>query len=139
MKNKKTIEILSELYFPFSFYLLEDELQALQLVVDVTTAAMIERTDFLEDPNVLKDDIYLYRKLYELALKRRSQISLEENCISLKEKASLYLFENLDFPLEKVALILDMTVIDLKQIISSSRIKVLHTIQSNAMQEYHAN
>lgn len=139
MKNKKTIEILSELYFPFSFYLLEDELQALQLVVDITTAAMIERTDFLEDPNVLKDDIYLYRKLYELALKRRSQISLEENCISLKEKASLYLFENLDFHLEKVALILDMTVIDLKQIISSSRIKVLHTIQSNAMQEYHAN
>ncbi|OIQ20884.1 MAG: hypothetical protein BM556_02775 [Bacteriovorax sp. MedPE-SWde] len=139
MKNKKTIEILSELYFPFSFYLLEDELQALQLVVDITTAAMIERTDFLEDPNVLKDDIYLYRKLYELALKRRSQISLEENCISLKEKASLYLFENLDFPLEKVALILDMTVIDLKQIISSSRTKVLHTIQSNAMQEYHAN
>jgi len=139
VKNKKTIEILSELYFPFSFYLLEDELQALQLVVDITTAAMIERTDFLEDPNVLKDDIYLYRKLYELALKRRSQISLEENCISLKEKASLYLFENLDFPLEKVALILDMTVIDLKQIISSSRTKVLRTIQSNAMQEYHAN
>lgn len=139
MKNKKTIEILSELYFPFSFYLLEDELQALQLVVDITTAAMIERTDFLEDPNVLKDDIYLYRKLYELALKRRSQISLEENSISLKEKASLYLFENLDFPLEKVALILDMTAIDLKQIISSSRVKVLHTIQSNAMQEYHAN
>lgn len=124
MKNTEVVDNLSDVYFPFSFYLLEDELQALQLVVDVTTAIMIESKEVLGEMHKLENRVLTYKKLYELALKRKLQINLSEEEISLKEKTAFYLSENIGLQHQMIALLLEVEEIELKQLISSARFKV---------------
>ena len=124
MKNEQAIEILSETYFPFSFYLLEDELQALQLVVDVTTAIMIEHPNLVGEIHKLENQALIYKKIFSLALKRKSQINLDETQISIREKAAFYLSEYVGLSFAVVALMLEIEEIELTQIISSARYKV---------------
>lgn len=125
VKYDHVIEELSDNFFPFSFYLLEDELQALQLVVDVTTACMVESSEILQRLDLLENRLKIYKKLFDLAQKRRAQIQLEEVQISLKEKAALYLSEKVGISNQRLSLFLDIEEIELLQFISSARYKAL--------------
>jgi len=124
VKTNEVIDHLSETYFPFSFYLLEDELQALQLVVDVTTAFLVETPDLIGEVHKLENRVVLYKKVYELSMKRRVQLNIDEREVSLKEKAAFFLSESVGLAHNVIALMLDIEEIELKQLISSARYKV---------------
>lgn len=139
MKNTQVVDNLSDVYFPFSFYLLEDELQALQLVVDVTTAVMIESKEVLGEMHKLENKVLVYKKLYDLAIKRRLQINHNEDEISLKEKAAFYLSEHIGLQHQVIALMLEVEEIELMQLISSARFKVFAMERRNSQERTRAN
>lgn len=92
------INTLTEKYFTFCHFIVEEELQAMQLVIDVLTAISLSDREILKNIDRRDNQLEIIDRLITLARKRVAQTTGElKNTLSVSDKAIFYLATNTDF------------------------------------------
>lgn len=144
MKVKTLLDTLTDKYFQFANFLLEDELQAMQLVVDVTTALAIENRDCLVNIDKKPYQLQIYQKIYELAERRANQLGIGELGLAqkkypLKDRAVFFLSEVGDFSQIEIGKSLNLSDVEVIQAIEVIRADILYKIQNKDSESFRSN
>ncbi|MEH0860729.1 MULTISPECIES: hypothetical protein [Halobacteriovorax] len=108
--RKEIIRKLVDQYYQVANYLIEDQLQAMQLIIDVATGASEEDESFLyKIDNDYFERQFLLR-LISLATKRSQQTKTKGKLLNhVKKKACIYLFEIRGESVDNIAMVLNIS------------------------------
>jgi len=132
-------------FYSFAFVLIPDDLQATQLVVDsISQYLIVNRENLAKNKNNQeKLEECILQNIFELALKRFSQIKLSLNFttdhrenfyrLETEERAALFLREVKKMNYEEIMWILNKTTGELKAILASARYKIFEIPESREL------
>jgi hypothetical protein len=94
-------------YYPFAFFLISDELQATQLIVDVTTSILVEDREMLLTLDTQSNHFNFLSRLYQLARRRVAQVgTTSDDGLDLFQRACVFLEETFSLSPKDVEMIL---------------------------------
>ena len=127
--KKDIINRFNDHYYQFSFFILEDELQAMQLIVDVATGLGLKDRNIFLKLGQRDLDLDIYKAIVELGLKRSGIVFSDDRHLSLKDKAALFLSDNAGLSAEEISYITGIEKTDIYQIIPITRIEILERLK----------
>ena len=129
--NSKNIIIqrFCTLYYPFAFFVLEDELQAMQLIVDIATGIGLKDKSLFSKLDQKQSTLEIFKTIVELGEKRSGLAFSDDRYLNLRNRAAVYLKDNNELSTEEISFITGLDRNELFQIIPVTRFQLIEMMR----------